>query len=311
MSVALSSTDAVARAGGTFPAADHLVMAGEGKQAAHSVMAGEGPPSMPLSVQAPQGVDGGPSPAMTVRAAPAGTDGAEADHAPSETYHRRRGEMLQYFDRTAADTWKRLTSDAPVNRIRATVRAGRDEMRNTMLSWLPDDLRGRRVLDAGCGTGTFSVEAARRGAHVIAIDLSPTLVQHARESMPTDLGDGSIEFHVGDLLDPALGRFDHVVAMDSLIHYRSVDTVRVLAGLAARTDRSIVFTFAPRTVLLTLMWTAGRLFPRGDKSPAIEPVGQRKIARRVNKGLEGWQTARTHRINRGFYISQALEVVRP
>ncbi len=90
--------------------------------------------------------------------------------------------MLQYFDRTAVDAWKRLTSDAPVNRIRATVRAGRDEMRNTMLSWLPDDLRGKRVLDAGCGTGALSVEAARRGAHVIAIDLSPTLVEHAREN---------------------------------------------------------------------------------------------------------------------------------
>jgi hypothetical protein len=36
-----------------------------------------------------------------------------------------------------------LTSDAPVGRIRATVRAGRDRMRATLLSWLPQDLRGR------------------------------------------------------------------------------------------------------------------------------------------------------------------------
>jgi magnesium-protoporphyrin O-methyltransferase len=219
--------------------------------------------------------------------------------------------MLHYFDRTAAEGWKRLTSDAPVNRIRATVRAGRDEMRSNMLSWLPVDLTGRRVLDAGCGTGTFSLEAARRGAHVVAIDLSPTLIEHARETMPEDLGGGSIEFLVGDLLDPALGRFDHVVAMDSLIHYKAKDAVRVLAGLAARTDKSIVFTFAPRTVLLSMMWTAGCLFPRGDKSPAIEPVGQKKIAKLVNEGLDGWETSRTFRVNRGFYISQALEVVRP
>ena len=34
------------------------------------------------------------------------------------------------------------------------------------------------------------------------------------------------------MLDPALGRFDHVVAMDSLIHYRADDIVGVLAGLA-------------------------------------------------------------------------------
>jgi magnesium-protoporphyrin O-methyltransferase len=41
------------------------------------------------------------------------------------------------------------------------VRAGRDEMRNLLLSWLPDDLSGKRLLDAGCGTGAFAVEAAR------------------------------------------------------------------------------------------------------------------------------------------------------
>src|SRR3954447_16356615 len=75
---------------------------------------------------------------------------------PTATYATRRGELLQYFDRTAVDAWKRLTSDAPVNSIRATVRAGREDMRNTLLSWLPDDLRGKRILDAGCGTGAFS-----------------------------------------------------------------------------------------------------------------------------------------------------------
>ena len=84
--------------------------------------------------------------------------------------------MLEYFDRTAVDAWNRLTSDAPVNRIRATVRAGRNEMRATLLDWLPRDLRGARLLDAGCGTGVMAVEAARRGAHVVAIDLSPSLV---------------------------------------------------------------------------------------------------------------------------------------
>ena len=81
-------------------------------------------------------------------------------------------EIEHYFDRTAADTWARLTSDAPVGRIRATVRAGRDRMRATLLSWLPEDLHGRRILDAGCGTGALAIEAARRGADVVAIDLS-------------------------------------------------------------------------------------------------------------------------------------------
>jgi magnesium-protoporphyrin O-methyltransferase len=231
---------------------------------------------------------------------------------PTATYQTRRGELLRYFDSTAVDAWKRLTSDAPVNRIRATVRAGRDEMRSTLLSWLPDDLRGARLLDAGCGTGALSVEAARRGADVVAIDLSPTLVELARERLPRDLNGGSIRFHVGDMLDPSLGRFDHVVAMDSLIHYRARDVVGVLSGLADRTDRSMLLTFAPRTAALTVMHAVGQLFPRGDRSPAIEPVRHRTLVNHISghPALAGWATARTHRVNRGFYISQALELVR-
>ena len=150
----------------------------------------------------------------------------------SSTYIARRQQLETYFDRTAADAWKRLTSDAPVSRVRATVRAGRDTMRATLLSWLPADMRGARVLDAGCGTGALAVEAARRGADVLAIDISPTLVGLARERAPRDLGDGRVTFAVGDLLDPALGAFDHVVAMDSLIHYEGRDIALTLGALA-------------------------------------------------------------------------------
>ena len=43
------------------------------------------------------------------------------------TYRERRGQIETYFDRTAVQAWARLTSDAPVGRVRATVRAGRDD----------------------------------------------------------------------------------------------------------------------------------------------------------------------------------------
>ena len=45
------------------------------------------------------------------------------------------------------------------------------------------------MLDAGCGTGALAIEAARRGAEVLAIDLSPTLVDLARERAPAHAGD--------------------------------------------------------------------------------------------------------------------------
>lgn len=231
---------------------------------------------------------------------------------PTATYSARRGELKTYFDRTAVEAWSRLTSDAPVGRIRATVRAGRERMRATLLDWLPADLTGRRLLDAGCGTGALATEAARRGADVVAIDLSPTLVELARERSATENLRGTVTFLVGDMLDPALGGFDHVVAMDSLIHYRKGDVTRVLAGLARRTSSSIVFTFAPRTPLLTAFWAVGRTFPRSDRAPAIEPVAEHELRRLIGEagGLEPWTAGRTHRVACGFYTSQALEVLR-
>lgn len=227
------------------------------------------------------------------------------------SYEERRVEIETYFDRTAADAWSRLTSDAPVSRVRATVRAGRDRMRATLLGWLPADLSGRRLLDAGCGTGALAVEAARRGAQVVAIDVAPTLISLAQERSPKDLGGGSIEFLVGDMSDPALGQFDHVVAMDSVIHYQAADVVTLLAGVAARTTGSILFTYAPRTPALAVMHAVGRFFPRGDRSPAIEPVAERRLHRLVTEhsGFADWRIGRTQRVARGFYTSQALELV--
>ena len=238
---------------------------------------------------------------------------AEQAQLPSPAaYLERRAAIREYFDRTAADAWVRLTSDAPVGRIRAKVRAGRATMRALLASWLPDSLHGRRVLDAGCGTGLLALDLARRGAEVCAVDLSPTLVDIARVRLPDDLGGGAVDFRSGDMLDPALGAFDHAVAMDSLIHYAPRETAAALAELATRVERSIVFTFAPRTPLLAAMHAVGRLFPRANRAPSIEPVSERALRRHLEEhpALADWRWARTRRVSAPFYTSQAVELVR-
>jgi magnesium-protoporphyrin O-methyltransferase len=203
-----------------------------------------------------------------------------------------------YFDGHARETWARLTSDARVSRIRQTVREGRAAMRALMLSRLPADLTGARVLDAGCGTGAGAAALAARGAEVVAVDIAPQLVALADERLDPALR-GRVTFAAGDMLADR-GRFDAVLAMDSLIYYREPDLLAALHALTRRTDGPVLFTVAPRTPLLGLMWTLGRLFPRADRAPQMVPQAPGRLAR--EPGI-----ARIGRVARGFYISECLE----
>lgn len=212
-----------------------------------------------------------------------------------------------YFDRTATRVWERLTSDAPVSRVRATVREGRDRMRALMLAQLPRDLTGARVLDAGCGAGQMAAELAARGAEVVAVDISPSLIEIARARMPADHA-ARVRFHAGDMLSPDLGRFDHVLAMDSLIYYTAPDIGRAMAGLGGRVSGSVVFTVAPRTPLLMGMWHAGKLFPQSDRSPVMVPHAPARLARALAAAGAPDTLREVGRVARGFYISTCLEM---
>ncbi len=205
-----------------------------------------------------------------------------------------------YFDRSATKVWERLTSDAPVSRIRQTVREGRDKMRALMLSRMPADLTGVRVLDAGCGAGQMTAEMAARGADVVAVDISPALVEIARNRLPADLTH-KVKFASGDMTGDH-GRFDHVVAMDSLIYYNTEDITAALHRLGERTEQSVIFTVAPRTAFLMTFWTMGKVFPRSDRSPIMVPHAFKTL----NTATEARLT-KVERVSRGFYISECLE----
>ncbi len=217
------------------------------------------------------------------------------------TYTQTRGQVEDYFDRTATRVWAQLTSDAPVSRVRRTVRAGRDEMRALMLSRLPVDLRGKRVLDAGCGTGAMAQALAQRGADVVGIDISPALLEIAEQRLPQELR-SRVMFRADDMLADH-GTFDAVIAMDSLIYYGFADLVPALAILSNRTPK-LIFSVAPRTMLLQIMWGAGRLFPRADRSPRMVPQDIARLIASVENA------ANIATVSRGFYTSACLEISR-
>ncbi|MEY4523617.1 MAG: hypothetical protein RIR27_693 [Pseudomonadota bacterium] len=225
------------------------------------------------------------------------------------SYLNRRSKLQDYFDRTANDAWAKLTSDAPVSGIRATVRAGRDQMRSNLIARLPESLSGKRILDAGCGTGALALELAQKGASVVAIDLSPNLIELAKERIaPADRQ--NIDFRSGDMLDDSLGEFDYVVGMDSMIHYCADDMLVVLEKLAPRVSHKIVFTFAPSTLPLEVMIRVGRLFPRKDRAPFIEPISQTKLSKLIDESpwFVDWKIPHTQLVSSGFYKSQLMEL---
>jgi SAM-dependent methyltransferase len=81
--------------------------------------------------------------------------------------------------------------------------------RPATLSLLPE-VRGQCVLDAGCGPGVYAELLAQRGARVIAVDVSPKMVQLARQRLG-----GLAEVHQADIrrpLDFADQSFDIVLS---------------------------------------------------------------------------------------------------
>ncbi len=230
-----------------------------------------------------------------------------ASGAKAHGYDQTRARVETYFDRTATKTWERLTSDAPVSRIRETVRQGRDRMRAVMLERLPKDLSGARILDAGCGPGMATIELAKRGADVVAVDISPQLIDIAELRLPPELRK-RVTLRAGDMLDAGLGRFDAVIAMDSLIYYTADDIGAALSGLEKRVNGPIVFTVAPRTTALMAMWYAGKAFPRSDRSPTMIPHTRGALAKAAKAAGVRGMLRPVERVSSGFYISEAMEV---
>jgi len=78
---------------------------------------------------------------------------------------------------------------------------------------------GQRVLDVGCGTGVVAVTAALQGARVAGLDLTPELLERAREN--GRVGGVEIDWHEGDAeqlpfddseFDVVLSQFGHMFA---------------------------------------------------------------------------------------------------
>lgn len=87
------------------------------------------------------------------------------------------------------------------------------------------------VLDFGCGTGGHAFELAHRGIEVVGVDLSASMIEHARKRAADLAVDPVPTFVLGDLRTIDLGRrFDAALMMFGVLGYQ-LENDDVLAAL--------------------------------------------------------------------------------
>jgi SAM-dependent methyltransferase len=126
---------------------------------------------------------------------------------------------------------------------------------------------GHRVLDVACGTGVVAITAARLGARVTGLDLTPELVAHAREN--AGIAGVEVEWHEGDVeelpfgdgaFDVVLSQFGHMFAPRPEV--AATEMLRVL-----KPGGTIAFSTWPPELAL------GRLFALGGRYMPPPPPG--------------------------------------
>jgi 2-polyprenyl-3-methyl-5-hydroxy-6-metoxy-1,4-benzoquinol methylase len=96
------------------------------------------------------------------------------------------------------------------------------------------ELRGKRVLEIGCGMGLHSELIARSGAHLTAIDMTPAAVEATRARLRLRGLDARIEQMDAETLAPAFGQFDFVWSWGVIHHSaRTAFIVRKISEILA------------------------------------------------------------------------------
>jgi malonyl-CoA O-methyltransferase len=68
------------------------------------------------------------------------------------------------------------------------------DLSNKFVESMLPDLRGKSILDAGCGTGHFCMYAeSRQAGQIVGIDFSQVMIDQAKKNCPT------AQFHCGDI----------------------------------------------------------------------------------------------------------------
>jgi 2-polyprenyl-3-methyl-5-hydroxy-6-metoxy-1,4-benzoquinol methylase len=142
------------------------------------------------------------------------------------------------------------------------------------------DLRGRRVLDVGCGDGTNAMLMARFGARVTGIDISPRSIELCRRRAELDGVAESTHFicsplETADLLE---GSFD-IIWGDGVLHHLIPELDGVMRKLVRHARPGGLFVFSEPVCLSPLMRKLRKRLPiHTDATPNERPLERAELA---------------------------------
>lgn len=139
---------------------------------------------------------------------------------------------------------------------------------------------GKTVLDVACGTGVVAVTAARKGARVQGLDLSPVLLEDARKNAAVI--DAGIEFREGDAealpyrdaeFDVVLSQFGHMFAP------RPPVVVAEMLRVLKPGGRIAFSTWPPELVIGSIFRLVGKYLPPPPGAAPPPAWGEPQIVR--------------------------------
>ncbi|HWQ26933.1 MAG TPA: magnesium protoporphyrin IX methyltransferase [Chlorobaculum sp.] len=218
--------------------------------------------------------------------------------------------MLQsYFNGQGFQRWASIYGNEKLSTVRSTVRQGHAVMMDKAFEWLQKTRlkKGDTVLDAGCGTGLFSIRLAKNGYKVKSVDIASQMVDKTRKDAQKEGVAGNMDFEVNSI-ESVKGTYDAVVCFDVLIHYPAEGFAHAFRNLSRLTNGPMIFTYAPFNNILAFQHWLGGFFPKKERRTTIQMIKDEEMKRVL--GELGLKVIASQKISFGFYHTMLMHVDR-
>jgi len=217
-------------------------------------------------------------------------------------------EVKEYFNNEGFNRWSRIYSeDGEVNSVQLDIRTGHAQTVDKVLGWVDADgsaKGGETFCDAGCGVGSLALPLAERGAQVSASDISAAMVEEATKRADAAGLSDRATFMTSDL-EAIEGSYDTVTCIDVMIHYPQEKMAEMVQGLASKSNRRLIISFAPDTWYYRALKSFGELFPGPSKTTRAYLHKEEAVVAALE--TSGFQLTRTEMTGTSFYFSRLLE----